>query len=159
MTAEKKSINITESKIDSKTDIRTIISAKYSEVEVTDAGHLSVPVGLLVEVMLDLKTSFGFDYLTNLTAVDYLDHFNVIYNPCITSTAEMLHIIVKVDRNNPQIPSMVPIWGGALWQERETYDLVGIVFTNHPDLRRILLDYAWEGHPLRRDYQWAGGRE
>jgi NADH-quinone oxidoreductase subunit C len=53
---------------------------------------------------------------------------------------------------------MVEIWPGALWQEREIYDLLGIVFTNHPDLRRILLEDGFEGYPLRKDFQWVGGR-
>lgn len=155
-----------ESKINKKTEIKEIkkdakeaIAAKYPQIEISETGHLHVPASDLIKVMRDLKESFGFDYLSNITAVDYLDYINVVYNPCVTGTAEMLHIIVKIDRQKPRIPSMVPVWGGALWQEREAYDLVGVFFIDHPDLRRILLDDTWEGHPLLRDYQWQGGRE
>ena len=140
-------------------EVKTEIIAKYPQLELSEAGHFFVPVSQLADIMLDLKESFGFDFLTNLTAVDHVEHFNVVYNLSKTTGPEMLHIITKVDRNEPKVPSMVPIWGGAVWQERETYDLVGIIFTGHPNLKRILLDDNWEDHPLRRDFQWEGGRD
>lgn len=143
---------------DYEEDIKEELLAKYHQVELSKEGHLQVPVSLFFEFMFDLKENFGFDYLSNITAVDYLDYIKVIYNPCRIGSPEMLHIIVQIDRENPQIPSMVPIWGGAIWQEREVYDLLGVVFTKHPDLRRILLDDNWEGYPLRKDYQWESGR-
>ena len=135
------------------------IIAKYPQIELSETGHFFVPLSQLKEVMLDLKVSFGFNFLTNVTAVDYPEHFNMIYNISRTDGPDMLHIITKVDRKKPLVPSMTPIWGGANWQEREVYDLLGIDFTDHPDLRRILLDDNWEDHPLRRDYQWEGGRD
>lgn len=142
-----------------KKDSKEAIAAKYPQIEISETGYLHVPASNLIEVMRDLKVSFGFHYLSNITAVDYLSHINVVYNPCVAGTSEMLHIIVKIDRQKPRIPSMVPVWGGALWQEREVYDLVGVFFIDHPDLRRILLDDTWEDHPLLRDYQWQSGRD
>ncbi|HHV64919.1 MAG TPA: NADH-quinone oxidoreductase subunit C [Peptococcaceae bacterium] len=135
------------------------IAAAHPEINVSEAGHLHVPVDSLTAVMRDLKENFGFDYLSNVTAVDYLEYMNVVYDLCRVGTPYMLHIIVRIDRENPVVPSMVPLWGGALWQEREIYDLLGVIFTKHPDLRRILLDDTWEDHPLRRDYQWMSGRD
>ena len=140
-------------------EVKTEIIAKYPQLELSEAGHFFVPVSQLADIMLDLKESFGFDFLTNLTAVDYLEHFNVVYNISRTTGPEMIHIITKIDRKEPQVPSMVSIWGGAIWQEREAYDLLGIIFTGHPNLKRILLDDNWEDHPLRRDFQWEGGRD
>jgi len=140
-------------------DLLAKIKAKHPQVEITENGHIHVPVNHLVDFMRDLKDNFGFNYLTNLTATDYKDYMTVVYNPCIAERAEMLHVIVKIDRDNPQVPSMVPIWGGANWQEREVYDLLGINFIGHPDLRRILLAPDWEGHPLRKDYEWETYRE
>jgi NADH-quinone oxidoreductase subunit D len=124
---------------DARLKLKEEITSKYPVIEVTDKGHFHLPIHQLIEIMTELKNSFGFDYLANVTAVDYPDHFHVVYDLCRTGLADMLHIIVQVNRENPQIPSMVPIWGGAVWQEREVYDLMGIVFTGHPDLRRILL--------------------
>ena len=118
-----------------------------------------MPVDQITAVMKDFKESYGFNFLTNVTAVDYLEHFNVVYNLSRAEEPDMIHIITKIDRQKPEIPSMVPIWGGAIWQEREVYDLLGIKFTGHPDLRRILLDDSWEEYPLRRDFQWEGGRD
>ncbi|ABO50561.1 NADH dehydrogenase subunit C [Desulforamulus reducens MI-1] len=135
------------------------LTNKYPSLEVSEKGHLTVPVESLMLFMRDLKEIYGFNYLTNVTGADYLEYLEVVYNLCIIGHPEMLHVKTRLDRNNPEVPSMVPIWGGAIWQEREVFDLLGIVFTDHPDLRRILLADDWEGHPLRRDYQWEGGRE
>jgi NADH-quinone oxidoreductase subunit C len=71
----------------------------------------------------------------------------------ITETQEMA-IRVVVDRNNPVIPSVADVWPAADWHEREAYDLMGITFSGHPDLRRILCPEDWEGHPLRKDYEF-----
>lgn len=135
------------------------LKGRHQYLTVSEAGIMTVPLDKLVGFMQDLKDNYHFNYLTNVTAADYLEYFEVIYNLSIAEHPHILHIKSRVDRNNPVVPSMVPLWGGAIWQEREVYDLLGIKFEGHPDLRRILLDDDWEGHPLRKDYQWEGGRE
>jgi len=101
----------------------------------------------------DRKTYF--DSLSCLTGLDNGPDTNtmeVIYH--LYSIPYDLHLALKVtlNREKPEIESVVPIWRTAEWHEREAYDLLGIVFLNHPDLRRILLPADWEGHPLRKDY-------
>jgi len=137
------------------------IRQKFPYIEVDENQTITVPADKLLEFMQGLKDEFDLDFLTNLTAVDYPEEskFEVIYN--INSIYKGYTVMVKtaVDRDNPVLPSVFPIWGGANWQEREVYDLMGIVFTGHPNLKRILLDEKFEGHPLRKDFQWEGGRE
>lgn len=135
------------------------LKTRYSGIEVLEKEIIIVPTEVLVEFMQSIKDEYGFNYLTNVTAADYSEHIEVVYDVSVIGEPDMLHVKTKIDRNNPVVPSMVPIWGGAIWQEREVYDLLGVTFKGHPDLRRILLDDAWEGYPLRRDYQWEGGRE
>jgi len=137
------------------------IKQKFGYIKVDEAMTVTVPRDKLLEFMQGIKDEFALDYLTNETAVDYPEEnkFEVVYN--INSIEKGYSLMVKtdVDRDNPVIPSVFPIWGGANWQEREIYDLLGIVFTGHPNLKRILLDDQFEGHPLRKDFQWEGGRE
>lgn len=140
-------------------DVIEELKSKYTEIEVSEQGYLTVPVDTLVRLMRDLKETYGFNFLSNVTAVDYLDYFESVYDVSVVGEPDMIHIKTRVDRHNPVVPSMVPIWGGAIWQEREVYDLMGITFKDHPDLRRILLDDEWQDHPLRKDYQYEGGRE
>ncbi|SHF32165.1 NADH-quinone oxidoreductase subunit C [Desulforamulus putei] len=140
-------------------DVIGELASKYPGIEVSEQGYLTVPLETLVEFMRDLKENYGFNFLTNVTAVDYLEYFEMVYDVSVVGEPDMIHIKCRVDRHHPVVPSMVPIWGGAIWQEREVYDLLGITFQDHPDLRRILLDDNWEGHPLRKDYRYEGGRE
>lgn len=137
------------------------IRQKFSFVEVDEQQTIIVPTDKLLELMQGFKDQFQLDFLSNLTAVDYTEanKFEMVYN--IHSICNGYTVMVKtsVNRDNPELPSVFPIWGGALWQEREVYDLLGIVFTGHPDLRRILLDDKFEGHPLRKDFQWESVRE
>jgi NADH-quinone oxidoreductase subunit C len=94
-----------------------------------------------------------FEFLSSLTGVDRLDSFEVVYH--LESIRLNLITCVKVrteDRDNPRLPSVVPVWPGANLQEREAYDLFGIYFEGHPDLRRIFLWDGFAGHPLRKDY-------
>lgn len=137
------------------------IKQKYAYVEVNEQQTIIVPVDKLLESMQGLKDEFEFDYLTNLTACDYPDEtkLEVVYN--LNSIGKGYTVMVKtvISRDNPEMPSVFNVWGGANWQEREVYDLLGIVFTGHPNLKRILLDDKFDGYPLRKDYQWESGRE
>ena len=109
----------------------------------------------LLDVARFLKETDGldFDYLNFVTAVDYYDHFEVLY---MLSSLEHNHsLTVKTrcyDRENPVLPSVVGLWQGADFQEREIYDLFGITFEGHPNLKRIFLWEGFEGHPLRKDF-------
>lgn len=134
------------------------IQAEFADVECQD-HFLLVPVEQLIPVMQQLRERYQFNYLSNETAVDYKDYMEIIYNLSRVPEGDTLTVKTKVTREQPEAPSMVEIWPGALWQEREIYDLLGIVFTNHPDLRRILLEDDFEGYPLRKDFQWVGGRD
>ena len=97
---------------------------------------------------------FGLDYLADLTAVDYPpDRMDAVYH--LYSMAQRhgpLTLKVKLPRTNPVVASVTPIWRGAEFQEREAYDLYGVAFEGHPDLRRILMWEGFEGHPMRKDY-------
>lgn len=113
-----------------------------------------------------------FSYLRDLCGVDYLGkkeaRFEVVYNLYSVSKRHAVRIRAEVPEEDPTIDSVVGIWDGADWHERECYDLFGIRFNGHPDLRRILLPEDWEGHPLRKDYplksdlgekEWPGYKE
>ena len=88
-----------------------------------------------------------------------LSRFEVVYNLYSVPLRHEIRIRAEVDDQSPVIDSVVALWPGANWLERETYDLLGIHFTNHPDLRRVLLPDDWEGHPLRKDYPLKGKGE
>ncbi len=97
--------------------------------------------------------SLAFDYLNYITAVDYYDYFELVYQ--VTSLAHNRSLVFKVrcgDRLAPSVPSVTQVWRGADFQEREIYDLMGIIFTGHPNLKRIALWEGFEGHPLRKDF-------
>ncbi|MGH8103334.1 MAG: NADH-quinone oxidoreductase subunit C [bacterium] len=97
-----------------------------------------------------------FDYLRNLTAVDWITHFEMVYNLYSFNHNYQAVIKSKVSKEFPVIASAANVWHAADWHEREVYDLFGIEFIGHPDLRRILLPEDWEGHPLRKDYPIQG---
>ena len=125
-----------------------------SMVEAT-ADYLLVKGGSLREVAAFLKDTpdLSFNYLNYITAVDYFTHFEVIYQ--LTSTEHNHTVVLKArcpDRENPVLPSVVGLWQGADFQEREIYDLLGIRFEGHPNLKRLFLWEGFEGYPLRKDY-------
>jgi len=118
--------------------------------------YLLVKPGDLLLLMKELKENQGFNHLENLCAVDYGDEFEVVYH---VSTIPKVHQIVvktRVARSSPQIPSVIDVWPTADWQEREAYDLMGITFSGHPNLVRILLPDDFVGHPLRKDFTMKG---
>ena len=124
---------------------------------VLESGSESVLVGgdWLFDILAFLKNAEGldFDYLTHVTAVDYLDYFEVVYQ--LASIEHNHSLVVKAriyDRESPVLPSITSLWRGADFQEREIYDLLGISFSGHPKMERIFLWEGFEGYPLRKDY-------
>lgn len=104
------------------------------------------------EVASLVKKEYELDYLSNLTAVDYMDFFEVVYFFNSISHNHGLMLKTRCPREDPVIPSIVDLWKGADFQEREVYDLMGVRFSGHPNLKRILLWDGFQGHPLRKDY-------
>ena len=116
---------------------------------------LLVKTESLFDIFFYLKTTpeFEFNYLSGITAVDYLDYFDVVYH--ITSMVNNHSLVVKTrcnGRENLSVPSIVSLYQGANSQEREIYDLMGISFEGHPNMKRIFLWEGFQGHPLRKDY-------
>lgn len=117
----------------------------------------------IVAISTFLKEELGYNFLCDLCGVDYLGEaprFMVVYNLYNIATKDRLRVKVPVEESDPRVDSVIGVWGTANWHERECWDLMGISFNNHPDLRRILMPSDWEGHPLRKDYPLQGpGRE
>ncbi len=137
--------------------IKTIQSRFQAEVSTfRDEITLWVTAQQIVDTCRTLRDEFEFDMLEDETAVDYWPEesprFHVVYQLYSYPRNERISLRVPLDGNSPSIPSIVPIFPNANWHEREIWDLFGIRFENHPDLRRILMPHDWEGHPLRKDY-------
>ena len=98
----------------------------------------------------DAETSY--DYLRNLTAIDWKDRLETVYHLCSTPTMTTIVVKCELNRAEPAVASATRFWPGANWLEREVFDLFGIKFAGHPDLRRIMLPEEWRGHPLLKDY-------
>jgi len=110
----------------------------------------------LVAVATHLKTdpALAFDCLSNQTGVDQpkRDEIEVVHHLFSYAHRHALVVKVGVPRDNPRLATVATVWRGAIWMEREIFDLLGVDFVGHPDLRRILLPEDWVGHPLRKDY-------
>ena len=113
------------------------------------------------EFFKDLKDEFGFEHCSLITAIDNQPEFELVYhftsvNKSVVVDSSDLSVMVEIhvylDRDTPTIESISDLWGGANWHEREAFDLMGIYFLGHPDLRRVLLPEGFAGHPLRKDY-------
>jgi NADH/F420H2 dehydrogenase subunit C len=103
-----------------------------------------------------LRDECGLDYLALLTAVDQPERFEVVYHLWSIKDRTTEPFVLKVyieDKENPSVPSVTPLWRGANYQEREAYDLMGIRFEGHPNLKRIVLWEGFPGHPLRKDFE------
>jgi NADH-quinone oxidoreductase subunit C len=124
-----------------------------------------VPRDALFAVLKLLRDARGFDLLVDITCVDYLNYrgaenrFGLVYLLSNTATNERITLRVFVNEPDLVVPSAVPLWEGANWLEREVWDMFGIRFQGHPDLRRILLPEEFTAHPLRKDYPLQGRGE
>jgi len=110
-----------------------------------------------VEVLSALRDRFGFDFLIDVTAVDYwpqeTPRFHLVYQLLsVQHSSELLRVRVPLDGNGPNVRTSEKIWPSANWYEREVFDMFGIRFEGHSDMRRIIMPHEWEGHPLRKNY-------
>lgn len=128
-----------------------------------DQLSVEVPPPLLRNVCEFLKTdpALAFDFLADITCVDRYPvepRFEVVYQLLSLQNATRLRLKVRLPGDNPRVDSLTGLWSGANWFEREVFDLFGIQFSGHPNLRRILMPDDWQGHPLRKDYPVEGYR-
>ena len=137
-------------------DLASRIEGKYPDsIEESTQYCLVVKGDSLLKIAKFLRDTadLKLDYINYVTAVDYYSYFEVVYQ--LTSTKHNHSIVLKTkcyDRESPSVPSVTSLWQGADFQEREIYDLMGIDFKGHPNMKRIFLWDGFQGHPLRKDY-------
>jgi NADH-quinone oxidoreductase subunit C len=137
----------------------------FATSEFRDNKRVVVPAERLFGMLECLKADCGFDMLAEMTAVDYLrypnarDRYGVVY--CLLDTKSGMRLVVKTFANDPDpaVPSAYALWKSADWLEREVFDMYGIRFDGHPDLRRILMPEDFASYPLRKDYPLRGKGE
>jgi NADH-quinone oxidoreductase subunit C len=138
-------------------DADAIVTGRFDHNELT----LEIAPPKIVSVCGFLKYDQGFVRLSSVTGVDRYPaepRFEVVYHLHSVERKERLRLKCRLPGIDPVIESVTSVWRSANWYERETFDLFGIRFINHPDLRRIMLPEDWEGHPLRKDYPVTGSR-
>jgi NADH-quinone oxidoreductase subunit C len=138
-------------------DATAIVDGQFDRTELT----LEIAPARIVDVCRFLKEQQQFVRLCTVTGVDRYPgepRFEVVYHLHSLARNQRLRLKCRLSGESPEIDSVTAVWRGAGWYERETFDLFGVRFRNHPDLRRIMMPEDWEGHPLRKDYPVTGSR-
>ncbi|MBN8552726.1 MAG: NADH-quinone oxidoreductase subunit C [Caulobacterales bacterium] len=133
---------------------RAVIETKIAFGEVT----LIVKRDQILDVLRSLRDELGFQQLVDLCGADFpqrAERFDVVYHLLSLTRNERIRVKVSTDETAP-VPSAIPVYPSAEWFEREAFDMFGVYFSDHPDLRRMLTDYGFEGHPLRKDFPMTG---
>jgi NADH-quinone oxidoreductase subunit C len=133
-----------------------VLSARLEKGEVVAEAERDSLLPLMLTLRDDPR--FAFEQVMDICGVDWperAERFDVVYNLLSVSLNQRLRVIVTTDESTP-VPSVYTVWPVATWWEREAWDLFGIVFSGQPDLRRILTDYGFEGHPMRKDFPLTG---
>jgi len=147
-------------------EIHTKLKAQFGDAvgDLTEAKidpFVTVKPDKIVEICRFARTEAGldFDYCEDVTGIDWpaRNLIEVVYHLFSLQHRHQIVLKVETDRGQPSVPSVQGVWKAANWLEREVYDMLGVKFVGHPDMRRILLPDDWVGHPLRKDYQEAGG--
>jgi NADH-quinone oxidoreductase subunit C len=143
-------------------DLKTIFGDAVRSDSFRDNQRVAVAAEKVHEALEYLKKHAGFDMLCDLAGIDYLgypdatDRYAVLYSLTNTASGERLFVKTFVNDPDPELPTVYDLWKGADWMEREVFDMYGVKFVGHPDLRRILMPEAFEGFPLRKDYPLRG---
>ncbi len=140
------------------TDISSALQQRFDLEQREFRGDITLMVTpeRIVEVVRTLRDEFGFNMLSDETAVDYWPQeeprFHVIYQLRDVKRSLIITLRVPLNGNTPRLETLEKVFPNANWHERELWDMFGITFEGHSDMRRILMPYDWEGHPLRKDY-------
>lgn len=137
------------------TDVAARISAAFPDTVIESSeGSVTVKPDRLVDIARFLRDDDELDckYLNCLTGIDWLDHFDIVYVLTSMAKNQTLTLETRTSHDDPVVPSLSDVWQGAVLQEREVYDLMGIGFSGHPDLKRVFLWEGFPGHPLRKDF-------
>ena len=148
---------IRNNKVDNE-ELKQLIAEKWPGTVCLEGGewpNIQVPPEQWHEMALALRDTdvFYFDYLYCLTCIDWLKHLTMVYH--LSSTRHRHNLVVKanLDRDSPAIDTVCDLWRTAEFHEREVYEMFGVRFVGHPDLRKLILPDDWEGYPLRKDYE------
>lgn len=142
----------------SNEEIKTIISELLPNASFEEGGewlNIGIEAADWKDAAQKLRNCAAapFNFLFCLTCVDWKTHFTMVYHLRSTTTLDNIVVKIKLDRIKPEVITVCDIWLGAELFEREVYDLFGVIFLEHPDLRRLLLTDDWVGYPLRKDYE------
>jgi NADH-quinone oxidoreductase subunit C len=145
-------------------DATSALKQKFPQVTDRVSGDhpaVNIPAADILPVLQSLRDEQGFDFLADLTAIDWAEgvspRFTVVYHLFSTTNHNYLRVAANCPSDaEPEVSSIVSLWAGANWHERECYDMFGIKFTGHPDLRRILMWDGYPYHPLRKEFPLAG---
>jgi NADH-quinone oxidoreductase subunit C len=135
-----------------------VFKERFGATEHEFRGEVSLFIApeRLVETAMSLRDEFDFELLTEETAVDYWPQleprFHIVCRFRSLMHNQIIGLRIPLDGNAPTMPSLAEVYANANWFERELWDMFGIRFEGHPDLRRVIMPYDWEGHPLRKDY-------
>ncbi|MEM3039024.1 MAG: NADH-quinone oxidoreductase subunit C [Thermoplasmata archaeon] len=138
-------------------ELPVVIGPNLSDIAVKKEGLVTARCDKksILKLARILRDKYGFEHLSLISAVDWRDRFELVYHVRSYANYCMMEIKVPVPKEDLEVYSVAPIWKGANWHEREAYDMMGIVFKGHPDLRRILLPEDVKYFPLRKDFQMA----
>ena len=143
-------------------DLKTEFPESLEEIQMPMDAKVDLPTLTVKKAdahafLQALKNKYGFQFLSDYTAIDeeIAPRFRLVLHLMSLETKARIRIKIKLNENE-SMPTLIPLWEGANWAEREIFDMFGILFNGHPDLRRILMDMRWEGHPLRKDYPLRG---
>lgn len=145
-------------------DVTATLQARFPQITArvsSDHPAINVPMAEAIGILKHLRDDAGYDMLVDITAIDWAEgaspRFTVVWHLLSTSSYAYLRVAADCPSDTePTAPTAVELWGGANWHERETYDLLGIKFSGHPDLRRILMWDGYPYHPLRKEFPLAG---
>ncbi|MEC7881084.1 MAG: NADH-quinone oxidoreductase subunit C [Chloroflexota bacterium] len=142
-------------KVLSGSEIEDLLGSNFkNQIEAIGEDYVQVSNDKSLDLFNNLKIDHQYDLLSSVTSVDRISHFEVVYH--LTSLQKNESLVIKINcgegRVDPKVKSVISVWRGAELQEREIYDLMGIMFEDHPNMKRLLLWENFEGHPLRKDF-------
>ena len=149
-------VSLIKGKFGDKVEFKESTKKKVKSINEKRRIYIKADREIIYDLALYLRDKLNFEQASSVCGVDWIDHLQVVYHLTNYATAVMIEITVDVPLDDPHVPSVAPVWGGANWHERETYELFGIIFDNHPKLERLLTPKSYEFYPFRKSYKLRG---